>query len=101
MKKILLLIPVIILLILISEYLNGGFSNNKNVEKEFFMKEIKYDKLTIKLKKDLKSGEIIGEKNIYKLKPEDIKIEGEDIEIFYDLKKKIYHLNKEELIESN
>ncbi len=109
MKKILILIPVILVMIFISEFINNETTNETTNEKEikkeikkddeqqFFIKNIAYENLTIKLNKDLKSGEIISDGYNYKLKSNDIKIDGNEIEIFYDLKKKIFYLNKEEL----
>lgn len=101
MKKILILIPVILVMIFISEFINNETTNEKEIKKDdeqqFFIKNIAYENLTIKLNKDLKSGEIISDGYNYKLKSNDIKIDGNEIEIFYDLKKKIFYLNKEEL----
>lgn len=78
--------------------------NNEQIDDEntkYLVKKIDYENLTIKLKEDLNSGIIIRDKNKYYLTKNDIKIDEENIEIFFNIKKKIFYINKNDLIKEN
>lgn len=117
-KKIfIILISILIIGFFISNYLNKDNNKdilvnivkteNNNIDLEnnngepFLVKNIEYENIIIKLKKDFKSGIIIYKNNKYFLTEKDIQDDGDNLEIFFNTNKKIFYVEKKDLIKEN